>query len=39
MGDRHVGGFDELCTLDKNGELDKMLTENLFGGLLLKTGN
>ncbi len=27
-GDRHVGGFDEFCTLDKNGELDKLLTEN-----------
>ena len=25
VGDTHVGGFDELCELDKNGELDKLL--------------
>ena len=25
LGDRHVGGFDELCELDKSGELDKLL--------------
>ena len=28
IGAWHVGGFDELCELDKNGELDRMLTEN-----------
>jgi len=25
VGDTLVGGFDELCTLDKSGELDKLL--------------
>lgn len=25
IGEQHVGGFDELCALDKSGELDKML--------------
>jgi glutaredoxin 3 len=25
VGDRHVGGFDELYALDKAGELDKLL--------------
>lgn len=25
VGDTHVGGFDELCELDKNGELDELL--------------
>ena len=25
IGDRHVGGFDDLCALDKSGELDKLL--------------
>jgi glutaredoxin 3 len=25
IGDTHVGGFDELCELEKNGELDKLL--------------
>ena len=25
VGDAHVGGFDELCELDKNGGLDKLL--------------
>jgi glutaredoxin 3 len=25
IGDRHVGGFDELYALDKTGELDKLL--------------
>ncbi|MED5436668.1 MAG: glutaredoxin 3 [Pseudomonadota bacterium] len=24
--DQHVGGFDDLYTIDKNGELDKLLT-------------
>jgi glutaredoxin 3 len=24
VGDRHVGGFDELYALDKAGELDKL---------------
>ena len=28
VGDNHVGGFDELCSLDKSGELDKMLAGN-----------
>lgn len=27
VGDRHIGGFDELCTLDKSGELDRLLAE------------
>jgi glutaredoxin 3 len=26
IGDTRVGGFDELCALDKSGELDKLLT-------------
>lgn len=25
IGDVHVGGFDDLCELDKSGELDKLL--------------
>lgn len=25
VGDISIGGFDELCALDKSGELDKML--------------
>jgi len=25
IGDAAIGGFDELCALDKSGELDKML--------------
>ncbi len=25
IGDTHVGGFDDLCELDKSGELDKLL--------------
>ena len=25
IGSTHVGGFDELCQLDKSGELDKLL--------------
>lgn len=25
VGDKHVGGFDELCSLDKSGELDQLL--------------
>jgi len=27
VGDQHVGGFDELSSLDKSGELDKLLAE------------
>ena len=27
VGDRHVGGFDDLCSLDKSGELDRMLAD------------
>jgi glutaredoxin 3 len=27
VGDTHVGGFDELCTLDKNGDLDELLAD------------
>jgi len=26
IGDTHVGGFDQLDALDRNGELDKLLT-------------
>ena len=25
VGNNHVGGFDELCSLDKSGELDRLL--------------
>lgn len=25
VGDTHIGGFDELCALDMDGELDKLL--------------
>ena len=25
IGERHVGGFDDLATLDRSGELDKLL--------------
>ena len=27
IGDTHVGGFDELCSLDKSGELDTLLAK------------
>ena len=27
VGDKHVGGFDDLCALDKSGELDQLLAE------------
>lgn len=27
VGDKHVGGFDELCELDKSGELDQLLAK------------
>lgn len=27
VGDTAIGGFDELCALDKSGELDKMLAD------------
>lgn len=27
VGDQHVGGFDELSSLDKSGELDRLLAE------------
>lgn len=27
VGDRHIGGFDDLCALDKSGELDRLLGE------------
>jgi glutaredoxin 3 len=25
IGERHIGGYDELAALDRSGELDKML--------------
>ena len=25
IGERHVGGYDDLAALDRNGELDKLL--------------
>lgn len=25
IGDRHIGGFDDLCALDKEGKLDQLL--------------
>ncbi|MDH3746944.1 MAG: glutaredoxin 3 [Gammaproteobacteria bacterium] len=28
IGDKHVGGFEELCDLDKSGELDKLLADS-----------
>jgi glutaredoxin 3 len=27
IGDKHVGGFDDLDTLEKRGELDKLLAD------------
>lgn len=27
FGDRHVGGFDELCVLDKEGALEILIAE------------
>lgn len=27
VGDKHIGGFDELSSLDKSGDLDKLLAE------------
>lgn len=27
FGDRHVGGFDELCALDKEGALETLVAE------------
>ena len=31
VGDAHVGGFDDLCSLDKSGELDKLLAGDAAG--------
>ena len=31
IGDVHVGGFDEVCSLDKSGELDKLLAGDITG--------
>ena len=31
VGDAHIGGFDELCALDKSGELDKLLADGTAG--------
>ena len=31
VGDVHVGGFDEVCSLDKSGELDKLLAGDVAG--------
>jgi len=31
VGDVHVGGFDEVCSLDKSGELDKLLAGDIAG--------
>jgi len=38
VDDNHVGGFDELCSLDKSGELDKLLAEPGGGEAPIKTG-
>ncbi len=27
IGDRHVGGYDDLAALDRSGELSKLLTD------------
>lgn len=27
IGDRHVGGYDDLAALDRSGELDKLLAQ------------
>ena len=27
VGDKHIGGFNELSSLEKSGELDKLLTD------------
>jgi glutaredoxin 3 len=27
IGDKHIGGFDDLAALDKRGELDKLLVD------------
>lgn len=27
IGDTHIGGFQELCSLDKTGELDTLLAK------------
>lgn len=31
VGDIHVGGFDDVCSLDKSGELDKLLAGDSAG--------
>jgi glutaredoxin 3 len=31
IADVHVGGFDDLCSLDKSGELDKLLAGDAAG--------
>ena len=28
IGERHVGGFDDLCELDEAGELDELLSDH-----------
>ena len=32
LGDRHIGGFDELCALDESGELDELLADEKLAG-------
>ena len=31
IGERHVGGYDDLAALDRTGELDKLLNINTAG--------
>jgi glutaredoxin 3 len=31
IGDTHIGGFDELCALDMDGELDELLASSSAG--------
>ncbi len=31
IGEQTIGGFDELCALDQNGELDRLLDRSLGG--------
>ncbi|HEU4487330.1 MAG TPA: glutaredoxin, partial [Povalibacter sp.] len=28
IGERHVGGYDDLAALDRSGELDQLLVSN-----------
>ena len=39
IGDRHIGGYDNMVELDQDGELDKLLNGGAGGGTEGDAGN